>query len=337
METPLFFLLNGTASVTLFFVLSGFVLSYGYFKNPERPIAGAVIRRWPRLFPIALASTVLSYALFKLDIYHYSAASEFTHSDWMSKFGYASQQFTSNVTFVDAVTQGAFFTFFRSSSDSWMNSSLWTMHLELLGSFIVFGLTAVIREGKPKEAPFIFLTTGVLVFFGNYFLPLFVVGTCLAYFHSKYKFIPKTPRLLRTVLIVSLVLLAFGYQDPAKGFYQIAGRFSPFESYFRICVHGLASVALIHFALLDRNLNGLLAWRPLCFLGHVSFPLYVLHVPLIFSVGAGVFVYFSSWQSYRISVLACFLATLSVLIPLSYFLSKFDQKWCSSLKDNIPN
>src|SRR3954452_14928711 len=48
--TPVFALINGSAAVVIFFVLSGFVLTVGLFKS--RSLRGALIstvKRWPRL------------------------------------------------------------------------------------------------------------------------------------------------------------------------------------------------------------------------------------------------------------------------------------------------
>ncbi|MFO1152906.1 MAG: acyltransferase [Rhodospirillales bacterium] len=332
METPLFFLINGTASVSLFFVLSGFVLSLGFFQKPERPIISAALRRWPRLLPIALASTVLSFALYKCGLYYYKEASEITHSEWMSKFAYAPQQLSEANTFIEAVTQGAFLTFFRSSADSWLNTSLWTMHLELIGSFIVFGATAVVRNARPLEAMVVFALIGVAAFFGNVYLPLFIAGNCLAYLHSRYPFnrVPVPKAVSFSCIIVAL--LVFSYMDPGKGIYKVTAKLGPFEVYLRVFAHGVASLALIYIALIDKNVQKILSIRPLYFLGRVSFPLYALHVPLIFSFSAGLFLYWGKRYGYESAVIATLVATLLILLPLSFVFAALDQRWCAFLR-----
>ena len=73
LETPLFFLINGHAAVTFFFVLSGFVLSYSYFsKNSNDGLLGSIIKRWPRLFPMALISTLFSWLMIHYGLYAYA-------------------------------------------------------------------------------------------------------------------------------------------------------------------------------------------------------------------------------------------------------------------------
>ncbi len=332
METPFFFMINGAASVTLFFVLSGFVLSYGTFQNSRKSVAGAVIRRWPRLVPVVLASCLLSYGLFKFGLFHYVEASELTRSDWMATFGYASQQLSPETSLFDAVSQGAFYIFFRSIKDSWFNSSLWTMHLELVGSFIVFGLAAIVRDSRPQEAAMVFVIAGLLVFFGNVYLPLFVAGTALAYFHSRRTRQTNSISKPVVVLTVALALLGLGYIEPATGFYKALGTLAPLELYSRVFIHGVASVALIQLALVDKSACRLLSLRPIRFLGRVSFPLYALHVPLILSFSAGAFVFLVPRLEYRGAVLTCFLATLCVLLPLSHVFAGLDHRWCAFLR-----
>ena len=101
--TPFFFLINGHAAVTFFFVLSGFVLSYRYFnKGSNDGLLDSVIKRWPRLFPIALISTLISWIMIHYGLYSYTEAAQATHSQWMSRFA------NSNGNFLDLSFQAPF-------------------------------------------------------------------------------------------------------------------------------------------------------------------------------------------------------------------------------------
>lgn len=51
LSTPLNMFINGSFAVTCFFVLSGFVLSYGYFSRSTDLVA-ASIKRYFRLVPV---------------------------------------------------------------------------------------------------------------------------------------------------------------------------------------------------------------------------------------------------------------------------------------------
>ncbi|MFP3648867.1 hypothetical protein, partial [Paraburkholderia sp. SIMBA_054] len=58
-----------------------------------------------------------------------------SNSPWLAAFGYA-KEIPAERTLIDAVAQGVFLTFWR--GDAYFNSSLWTMHFEMIGSLIVF-------------------------------------------------------------------------------------------------------------------------------------------------------------------------------------------------------
>lgn len=335
METPFFFLINGSASVTLFFALSGFVLSYKFFQNPEASVSSAFIRRWPRLFPIAVASTVLSFALYKFNLFFFSEASALTHSDWMRGFGFSSTYFSPDVSLIDALLQGGFLTFFRGSGDSWMNSSLWTMHLEFVGSLVVYGLISIIRGASSKQVYLVFLVFFVVVFFVDIYLLLFLAGSLLAYIHTKYNFSIVCMKRYQTILYIAVMFLCFSYMDPGKGIYSFVSDLFPNEFYFRVFVHGLTSLVAIHMVFRDQNFRSVLSWRIFRFFGRISFPLYAIHVPLLFSLSAGCFLTLFEVAGYKTAVVVTFFVTLTALLLLSYVLSIFDSHWCSFVKRNI--
>ena len=139
---PWFGLLNGGAAVKFFFVLSGYVLTRHYFQTrDDLSIARGVVKRWPRMAVPVIAAVLMSWALFALDLYRFTNVAPITGSDWLYKFAFAYQTpFVPD--FWEALMQGAFLTFFR--GDSHYDSSLWTMRIELIGSYVAFGLALVL-------------------------------------------------------------------------------------------------------------------------------------------------------------------------------------------------
>lgn len=67
-DSPLPFFYSGTAAVYIFFVLSGYVLTFGIMKNKDilASISMMTIRRYFRLAPPVVASCILAYAAMKL-------------------------------------------------------------------------------------------------------------------------------------------------------------------------------------------------------------------------------------------------------------------------------
>src|SRR5688572_6272685 len=64
-RTPLYALVNGSAAVTVFFVLSGFVLTIRAMEQRDwKQILVGVVKRWPRLVPLVVVVNILSAIFF---------------------------------------------------------------------------------------------------------------------------------------------------------------------------------------------------------------------------------------------------------------------------------
>lgn len=336
METPFFFLINGHAAVTFFFVLSGFVLSYSYFrKGSATGLVGSIIKRWPRLFPIALISTIVSWLLIKYGLYSYSETAAITNSQWMARFAHAGGDFI-NSTFTDAFMQGFFFTFFR--GDENLNTSLWTMHYEFIGSLMVFALIPVLNGLRGRLALIVFLILMFACFYISVYMCAFVMGCFLSFCRcqiTNYKSILPTNK---TVLTISLffVLLAFGYTEPGRGFYSFmqisdAGMMKS----IRIMLHSLAAVILIEIILNYETVYSLFNSTVGRFLGRCSFALYVIHVPLIFSFSCFVFLSLLDLIGYRVTVLFTFIVSTLLLFLVSWVMTLVDESWCRFINRNV--
>src|SRR5256885_13018544 len=69
-RTPLFALVNGSAAVSIFFVLSGFVLTLRAMERRDwRSLVAGALKRWPRLVPLLVIVNLLSATLFLSDLY----------------------------------------------------------------------------------------------------------------------------------------------------------------------------------------------------------------------------------------------------------------------------
>lgn len=85
--TPLTLLLAGTLAVAIFFVLSGFVLSIGFFKTGDQNIVKKLATgRYLRLMLPAFASVLLALVLIKLGAHSLtSTAGEIANSTSLSQ------------------------------------------------------------------------------------------------------------------------------------------------------------------------------------------------------------------------------------------------------------
>ncbi len=336
METPFFFLINGHAAVTFFFVLSGFVLSYSYFRKGSCVgLIGSIIKRWPRLFPIALISTLCSWLLIHYGLYSYSETAAITNSQWMARFAHARGDFL-NSTLGDAFMQGFFFTFFR--GDENLNTSLWTMHYEFIGSLLVFALVPILNGMRAALAVIIFLIFMLAAFYISVYMCAFIMGCFLSYYRCQITHYKSVLPLNRFMLSVSLlfIILAFGYTEPGRGFYSFmqmsdASMMRP----TRILIHSIAAVVLIEIILNYETVYALFNSAVGRFLGRCSFALYVIHVPLIFSFSNYIFLTFLDQFGYRFTVLLTFCLSLFLLFLVSWMMTLLDERWCRYINRNV--
>lgn len=127
-HSPFAFWYSGTAAVFVFFVLSGFVLTYAVMRQPSKiktKIKTMLIKRYPRLAIPALLSCLLVWALFLIfDIDSHAA------NGWLQMY------VTQDISFKEAFYEGTIGAFLFADSDT--NWVLWTMQIELIGSLLLF-------------------------------------------------------------------------------------------------------------------------------------------------------------------------------------------------------
>ena len=80
--------IDGPAAVTLFFVLSGFVLPLGFFRSGRTElVVRATAKRWLRLVCLVMLAVLLSWLLFRFGLYRHREAAQISQSAWLGTFG----------------------------------------------------------------------------------------------------------------------------------------------------------------------------------------------------------------------------------------------------------
>ncbi|MEW6468333.1 MAG: acyltransferase family protein, partial [Bacteroidota bacterium] len=144
-SSPINVLTNGNFCVTVFFVLSGFVLSRKYWQsNNFSVIMSAAKRRFFRLFIPVAFTLIISFILLRFSLYKHVEVSAISHSEWWLGTLWPAQGSLFGV-FLEHVAYGVMFLGYHD-----YDTSMWTMSIELFGSFLVFGLLAVTHPIKRK-------------------------------------------------------------------------------------------------------------------------------------------------------------------------------------------
>lgn len=314
---PFTFLFGGHFAVCIFFVLSGFVLSIKYFRKPSASIpVDSSLRRYSRLMLPALGSVLFAYVLMKLGLMYNNQASEITGStSWFSSF------WNFLPTIESALREGAWGAFIDGLQPGMTtyNSSLWTMQIELAGSFMVFAFLAIFGSVKRRWLAYLMI---MLITWGTYYLP-FILGVMISDLTVNRKnIINIVPRSIYPLIILFALYLGGWPTVVERGSAYYFIQSSSLESYLNTSIvlvaHTLGAFLLVVSTIQYDVLGKILTLKPFKFLGRISFSLYLLHLPLIGSFSSILFINLIKYFSYEYSVLIDVAVSLVLFLVVSY-------------------
>lgn len=306
-NSPFTFFYAGSAAVYIFFVLSGFVLSYAILKsgkNINRKILSMTVKRYPRLAIPALGSCLLFWLAFHLDI------NISTTSEWLSRIGNTDKSIFFAI--YDALVNAFIF---GKSEYNWV---LWTMQTELLGSLVIFFLIYL----KTNTNHYIFYISTLLIFsltmFYNIQLGLGIFCFLVGMYTYLYGF--KINNLTAFMLLIIGIYFAGAHNESLS--------YSIFHKYLGDLTHSLLSVLsgplVVYSILMNDKLSNLLDRKSLVFLGKLSFSLYLLHMLVIYVVGIPTFNYLCNLNfSYFTSAILSSSFVIIFTVIISIFYSKY--------------
>ncbi|MBD1584432.1 acyltransferase family protein [Pseudoalteromonas sp. S16_S37] len=305
-ESPFGFFFSGTSAVYIFFVLSGYILTKVALKDQNRlgKVYSMALKRYPRLMIPALASCLIAYAAIKgVDI------SSPHLSDWINGYRH-SQEFS----LVDAIYNGAIDVFFISGESAY-NPVLWTMKIELIGSFVVYALCLnrltlkipylavvfliLIVVGVQQQIVSPKLGLGLMSFFGGYFFSLY--GKQLS---TKIAF---------AFLLVGMYLA--GAHNTSSS-YQFIHMF--LGNYTYNLANFMSGFFIVYAILFNSRLNSAFSGKLSVFMGKVSFSVYLIHIPIIATFSMFMFNnVFAITEHYNLSAMLTIISSIGVIYLFS--------------------
>jgi peptidoglycan/LPS O-acetylase OafA/YrhL len=312
--TPFALLYAGTFAVAIFFVLSGFVLTIGFFQTKKDTIIKKLAsKRYLRLMLPALAVTMLCFLLIKLGFPQYiTEAAKITGSGWLEGMSW-----NPDSTFLQALYSGTIGIFIEGRSP--FDNVMWTMLTEFAGSFIVFAFVLLFGTSKYRWMSYIVVS---IFTFNTWFLP-FILGMGLADLYASGRL--DAFRKKRWVVGSLLAAIAFG-SFPAIGtdttIYNAVSQqlFTGFKIDYNILYLTLGATSLIFAVLIGKRLTQWLEKPRISKLGKYTFSLYLIHLPVLYTVGVLVFLALISHFTYNIAVIITVLICVpSVMIATLLF------------------
>lgn len=313
-STPLGLIGAGNFSVCIFFVLSGYVLTYKYFKMKDKKIIiNGAVRRYIRLFVPVFAAIILAFLLASTGVFHY-----YIETAMISGNNNYANYWTFTPDIVDAVKQAIWGSFF--AGEDTYNPVLWTMTIEFYGSMLVFAMALLFGVQRTRWT---FYLAAAVLFFNSYYFA-FVIGMVLAdTFNSKTSVFKTDNKIMLSILLISGLFLG-SYpvgtvtNDSLYGFLNNGLFQTP-----KLTYHILGAGMIMYVLLNSRWLQNIFSSSVPVFLGKISYSLYLIHFLVISSFTCALFLFLHSVFQYGTAVfISCFLSVL-LIIPLSYLFYKY--------------
>ena len=325
---------NGNFAVCIFFVLSGYVLTQGFFRSGNGVELGRkAIGRYVRLAPPILVGSLICAVLIYFDLYSNGMVHQIVGS------GDADYKLNRGIL---ALNPSGFLyevlirDFLVNDDAHLLNPAFWTMEIEFRGSLLVFAVAFLVYRaaqalgparlrGRISEETFLFLTINLLGLLlvlsthvrGLYFWNM-LIGVAFAAIGpvrslSRLAWIP--------LLALALFLggdnggLAYGHINPALNLLcpgngvQVA--------------HVIGASLLLLVILGNETLQAVLSKSICRFLGRVSFSLYILHGPIIYALACGLFLKLYSHLPFGLLVAGLFVMTVSFALLAASLMSRF--------------
>ncbi|CAG9719557.1 acyltransferase family protein [Clostridium neonatale] len=314
-STPINILYNGNVSVCIFFVLSGYVLSYKFFKYSDKNIiTSSAIRRYLRLMIPVLFSIIVAYVFMKFKLFYNSDVAIITGSDWWLANFY---NFTPNI--FEMLKQGAYGVFFLNESS--YNAVLWTMHYELFGSFVVFGIISIF--GNIRNRSIIYIVC-ILLTYNTYYLA-FILGIILSDANSNCdKFINSfnSKYLKIFLLVIGLILCSYPSGIDVKETIYEYMRIPKIDDIVAF-YHILGSFLIIIILLKSDILKRFFALKIPLFFGKISFSMYIIHLIILCSFSSFLFSKIINNFRYYQAFIIMLMISLIIIILISYYIYKY--------------
>lgn len=279
---------NGAFAVAVFFVLSGFVVSNAAAARRD-PVYVLATLRYLRLALPATASVCLAWLLLSELPEAAQALHRLAPSPWL-QWTYQGDIPSGGAALYDGMV-GIFLT-----GGSQFNNVLWTMRIELLGSFLLYAIYAW-TQGRARIA--LLLAAGIAAAaLHRYAYDGFILGALLREAWSRNRLAVFAPFALFCLGLAlgshaALRVVAsawLGHPDagivpagavlPASGFLPVMSR--PTAE----ALDPLAAALVVYGCLCSARLTALLSWPVFQYLGRVSFALYLVHVPILYTLVA---------------------------------------------------
>lgn len=311
-QSPLNTLFSGNFAVRLFMVMSGYVLCLGYFKTKDKKrLVTSAAKRYIRLLPPILVCNVLICLLMLPGAFQNVAVSELTGSAWLAGFNRCEPNL------LKAVLEAVFGCFFVGTNQ--FNGVLWTIPFLFLGALLVYATCWLI--GDKKWRYLVYAVMGAVLFLTDYagvFLG-FVLCDVMYTQPKLVAWVKKQKVLLWIVFLLGVYLSSY----PSAGAHLEGTIYGIIPIVMVVPYHLAGALLLVAAVVCLEPLQKFFGLPVFVKLGNISYSLYLVHFPVIATLGCMVFRGFYGKLSYNLAALITFVITTAAVLLISAVFSKY--------------
>lgn len=311
-KSPFNLIYNGGFAVSVFFILSGFVLSNVYHQslNPVVLYHYTLKRYFRLVIPVSL-TVIISYFFIKVGFMNHFGLGELTkNAVWLY------ESFKQTLGIPGTIKNMFVDVFFL--KDNTYNPVLWTMTYEFLGSLLLFSFLLVIHGLRYKIILYAGLILGLIATKNNFYAA-FILGAFLNRMLYDIKFMPGTvlKHKITKVLIglIGLFFCSYPLLNRVDNTIYACISFSQVDSYD--FYHVIGSFMLMYVIVQSDKVKKALSNTALVFIGKISFSFYLLHFIIFCSFTCYLFKLLYATIGYNVAALLSFAISLPVIILVS--------------------
>jgi peptidoglycan/LPS O-acetylase OafA/YrhL len=301
--------------------MSAYVISIGLFRSDGITyLKKSLIKRYFRLAIPVLGSVLIAWMLWEMGLLFNRKHALLAQGAYID--GWLGSLYNFHPSFIDALNSGLWNTFFQYNEQRSYNGALWSMQPELFGSVFVLLLFALVRLHKFRYALYT-ICIAIALFTGLIWLISFILGFWL----SDYENTPHKTNIMQRIFrfpgVNYILLLAILIVAGKPDFYNISDL--------------ILSTLLVVIIMYTPSLRNLFSKRIPVWLGNISFSLYLLHIPVICSLGSYLYIKFNLQNiAVMISATSAVLFT-SILAAVFYtrFVDRNGIKWSGKIAEWI--
>lgn len=328
-QAPYAFFINGNYMVALFCLVSALVLGLKVMNlENRRYVTEMFIKRYPRLMLPTIPVIISVYVMLKYECFSHLKAAKWTQSPWLASYYLEKVSFKRCIDSIFVTTWYA--------SDVTFSNAFWMLGSLFFGSMLAIILSTFTWKIRRNAVELIYVFCVFLYIRVNTLQLAFVFGVLLAHLFKERKYLFNHKGIGIFCFLLGIFL----------GGYPSGIRPVNIYRYLNILPQEILSYQFWHIIGAFFTVYGLwnmglackiLECRGMQFLGKISYAIYLIHIPLLFSVSCHIFneLMASKKMSYLMGVWITLVITIVCTLILGWMYNRYIEAWCNKVLNEI--